>query len=88
MQHLSPPKECVTNSIQSTEITLPTTEVEHGSCLKEHNTAKSFKKGIEWEYSLQKKLQGGFKKSRLQSLSLEFGQDIQSKHSTPFQFFP
>lgn len=88
MQHLSPPKECVMNYTQSTEITLPTTEVEHSSCLTELNTAKSFKKGIEWEDSLQKKLQGGFKKSRLQSLSLDFGQEIQAKHSTPFQLFP
>ena len=89
MLYRSPPKECVTNSILSTEITLSTTGVEHSSCLTEHNnTAKSFKKGIEWEYSLQKKQQQGFKKTWLQSLNLEWGQGIQAEHFTPFQFFP
>lgn len=37
-------------TIQSAEITWPTTGVEHSSCLTDHNdTAKSFKKRIQWE---------------------------------------
>lgn len=67
------PLRNVLQTTQSAEITLPTTGVEHSSYLTDHNnTAKSFKKRIEREYSIQKKLQGRFKKSKLQSPNLEF----------------
>lgn len=66
MLHLSPLRSVLQTILKSTEITLSTTGGELSSCLTEHNkTAKSFKKGIEREYSLQKKLQGRFKKSGL-----------------------
>lgn len=87
MQHLLPPKKWVTNYVQNTKITLPTTGEEHSSCLIEHNnTAKSFLKELNESTVSKRNYRGGFK-NRLQPLSLESGQDFQGKHSTPFQFF-
>jgi hypothetical protein len=50
-------------TIQSTEITLPTAGAEHSSCVTDHNTARLFKEEIEWDYNIQGNYRGDLRKA-------------------------